>query len=69
MITRLRGVATWRIWDASSISAMKVDTPLVSESPAPTRASTESKSGKVADSHGTRLPACAMTARAARPRM
>lgn len=42
--------------DASSISAMKVETPRCCASPAPTLANTASRTLMSADSHGTKLP-------------
>lgn len=53
---------TRRIVALSSISAMNVDTPLSWLSPAPTRASMQSKIGTVASSAGTKQPIWAMSA-------
>ena len=53
---------TRKIFAVSSISAMNVDTPRSWLSPAPTRQSTESKTGRRASLHGTQLPVCASSA-------
>ncbi|CAG0916208.1 unnamed protein product [Notodromas monacha] len=45
---------------ASSISAIKVDTPRVASSPAPTRAKIPSRTEITASSHATKLPSCAI---------
>ncbi len=50
-----------RIAAVSSISAIKVDTPLIWLSPAPTRASTQSTTLNSASSHGTKQPICAIS--------
>ncbi len=50
-----------RIAAVSNISAIKVDTPLIWLSPAPTRASTQSTTLNSASSHGTKQPICAIS--------
>jgi hypothetical protein len=47
---------TFRMAAVSSISAMKVDTPRVWQSPAPTRAKMQSRTAMRAESHGTQHP-------------
>ena len=60
---------TRRIAAVSSISAMKVETPLVKSSPAPTLAKIASLTEIVASSQGTKLPNCAINTAVATERM
>lgn len=69
MMTRLFLEAPLRMAAVSSISAMKVDTPLSCESPAPTRQRIESKMGTVAVLQGTKAPICASKAMTPAERM
>jgi hypothetical protein len=55
-IVRHKGACTFRMAAVSSISAMKVDTPRVWQSPAPTRAKMQSRTAMRAESHGTQHP-------------
>mmetsp|Transcript_3946 Transcript_3946/g.10646 ORF Transcript_3946/g.10646 Transcript_3946/m.10646 type:complete len:299 (+) Transcript_3946:454-1350(+) len=55
-MTRERSVAVFRMHEASSISAMKVEIPRSCMSEAPTRHMIESKTGSVALLHGTKQP-------------
>ena len=52
--------STFRIVAVSNISAIKVDTPFICESLAPTLASIQSTMLTVAESHGTKQPICAI---------
>ena len=59
-ITRLFGVAFWRMWATSLISTIKVDWPAVRSSEAPTRVKTLSTMERVAARAGTKEPICAI---------
>jgi len=59
MITRLSEVAALRMAEVSSISAMKVETPRIWQSPAPTRAKIASLMLISAPRAGTNIPTCA----------
>lgn len=52
---------TFKMAAVSSISAMKVETPRVWQSPAPTRANTASRTESRADSAATKQPTCAIS--------
>lgn len=56
MMTSEFAVALLMMLPASNISLMNVDTPFCCESPAPTRASTESTMVRRAEVHGTNEP-------------
>lgn len=62
MMTSESAVAARRMDEASSISFMKVDTPLSWLSPAPTRARMQSTTESLARSQGTKQPIWAIRA-------
>ncbi len=61
-MTRLAGVAWFKIAAVSTISTMKVERPRARSSAAPTRENSRSITPITARSAGTKLPTCASTA-------